>query len=120
MLMTGAAARAADDPVARAKYRWEQSPHGAMLERILPPSLEPRQLPEPGSAGARLVVAYCVQCHYLPNPAMHDAARWQNVVERMVWRMEGRGNLGKLMVDMMAVVRAPTAEEQATLVRYLQ
>ena len=116
----GAATPAAEDAVTRAEYRWEQSPHGAMLERILPPSLEPRQLPEPGATGARLVVMYCVQCHYLPNPAMHDAARWKSVVARMVWRMEGRGNLGKLMQDMMAEVTAPGAEEQATLLRYLQ
>ena len=44
--------------------------HGAMLERILPPSLTPQQLPEPSSAGAQLTVAYCVQCHHLVNPAM--------------------------------------------------
>ena len=113
-------ASAADDPIAQAKSRWEHSPHGAMLERILPPSVDPKQLPAPTSLGARLVVAYCVQCHYLPNPAMHDAARWRSVVERMVWRMEGKGNLGKLMQDMMAEVRAPGADEQVTLVRYLQ
>jgi cytochrome c2 len=115
-----AAPSAADEAVARATYRWEQSPHGAMLERILPPSLEPRQLPDPNATGARLVVAYCVQCHHLPNPAMHDAARWKSVVARMVWRMEGHGNLGKLMQDLMAEVKVPSANEQATLLRYLQ
>lgn len=119
-LAAGAAASAADDAIARATHRWEQSPHGAMLERILPPSLDPPQLPEPNSAGARLVVAYCVQCHHLPNPAMHDAVRWKSVVARMVWRMEGHGNLGKVMQDMMAEVKAPTAPEQSTLLRYLQ
>ena len=113
-------AGAVDDPVAQARYHWEHSPHGAMLERILPPSVEPRQLPEPGSPGARLVIKYCVQCHYLPNPAMHDAAKWPTVVARMVWRMEGKGNMGKVMQDMMAEVKAPAAGEQATLVSYLQ
>ena len=120
LLAADAATPAARDAVAMATYRWEQSPHGAMLERILPPSLEPRQLPDPKTAGARLVVTYCVQCHYLPNPAMHDAARWKSVVARMVWRMEGRGNLGKLMQEMMADVKTPTTDEQATLLRYLQ
>src|SRR5476651_1237080 len=119
-LLTIVQAGAADDTIAQAKYRWEQSPHGAMLERILPPSVEPGQLPEPAAPGARLVVTYCVQCHYLPNPAMHDAARWRSVVDRMVWRMEGKGNLGKLMQDMMAEVKTPGADEQAMLVRYLQ
>ncbi len=111
---------AAADEIAAAKYRWEHSPHGAMLERILPPAVEPAQLPEPQSAGARLVAAYCVQCHYLPNPAMHGAAKWPMVVERMVWRMQGKGNMGKLMQDMMGNVKAPDNGEESTLVRYLQ
>jgi hypothetical protein len=38
----------------------------------------------------------------------------------MVWRMQGKGNLGELMKEMMADVRAPAAEEVATLTLYLQ
>src|ERR1041384_473230 len=87
-----AAASAFADEIARAKYRWEKSPHGAMLERILPPTVDPESLPAPRSEGARLISAYCVQCHYLPNPAMHSATKWKPIVERMVWRMEGQGN----------------------------
>jgi cytochrome c2 len=120
VLTFGTPAPAADDAVARAAYLWEHSPHGAMLERILPPSLTPQQLPEVETAGARLVVAYCVQCHHLVNPAMHEAPRWKSVVARMVWRMEGNGNLGKLMQDLMADVKVPNANEQDTLLRYLQ
>jgi hypothetical protein len=114
------AAGADIDNVVRAKYRWERSPQGAMLERILPPTLTPQELPEPDSAGAQLAAAYCVQCHYLPNPAMHDAAKWPAIVARMVWRMEGKGNLGQLMRDMMTDIVAPADNEQSTLVRYLQ
>lgn len=113
-------AAAATDEIAVANYRWAQSPQGAMLERILPPAVAPKQLPDADSEGARLVVTYCVQCHHLPNPAMHDAANWRPVVERMVWRMQGKGNMGKLMQDMMADVKAPAANAQATLVRYLE
>jgi hypothetical protein len=116
----GAQANPVNDPVARALHRWERSPHGAMLERILPPTVEPRRLPEPDSNGARLAAAYCVQCHYLPNPAMHDAAKWPAIVERMVWRMQGKGNLGALMREMMADVKAPSPGEQRALVAYLQ
>ena len=115
-----ARAGAPENEIAKAEYRWQQSPHGALLERILPPTVEPKNLPEPRSEGARLTTTYCVQYHYLPNPAMHHAAKWQPVVERMVWRMQGRGNLGELMQDMMAGVKAPSADEQATLVRYLE
>ena len=106
--------------VARAKQLWSHSPHGKMLERILPPSVEPGQLPEPGSEGARLTVRYCVQCHYLPNPQMHTAARWKMSVERMVWRMQGKGNMGELMKEMMERVEAPATKEVAVLTAYLQ
>ena len=108
------------DEIAAAKKRWAESPHGPLLERILPPALEARGLPERASPGAQLALRYCVQCHNLPNPAMHHAAKWPGVVERMVLRMKGRGNLGVLMADMMAGVKAPSAEETATLVVYLQ
>ena len=76
----------------QARQRWAESPHGPMLERILPPSVDPRRLPEPRSRGARLTVQYCVQCHNLPNPAMHQAEKWPGIFERMVVRMRGRGN----------------------------
>jgi hypothetical protein len=111
---------AADDDIAEAKQRWAESPHGPLLERILPPTFEAAKLPEPRSRGARLTMQYCVQCHNLPNPAMHHAAKWPTIVERMVLRMEGRGNYGKLMFEMMAGVKAPNAEETEALVAYLQ
>ena len=111
---------AAADDIAAAKKRWAESPHGPMLERILPPAFEAQRLPERDSEGARLTLRYCVQCHNLPNPAMHHAARWRGVVERMVKRMQGRGNLGTLMADMMAGVKAPSAEETRLLVAYLR
>src|SRR5215213_9704008 len=105
------AATALADEIADARKRWAQSPHGPMLERILPPTFEARQLPERESAGALLAVRYCVQCHNLPNPAMHHAAKWPPIVARMVKRMEGRGNMGRVMSDMMAGVSVPSEEE---------
>ncbi|TMH63429.1 MAG: hypothetical protein E6H57_17145 [Betaproteobacteria bacterium] len=117
LLICGAVAA---DEIDQAKKRWAGSPHGPLLERILPPTFEARQLPERGSSGAELTLRYCVQCHNLPNPAMHHAPKWPGIVERMVLRMEGRGNLGPLMSDMMAGVRAPTPEEKRVLVAYLR
>ena len=108
------------DEAAEARKRWESSPHGPMLERILPPTFAPAELPEPASEGARLTLRYCVQCHNLANPAMHHAAKWPAVVERMVLRMEGRGNLGRLMSEMMAGVKAPSEDETRSIVAYLQ
>jgi len=111
---------ASADEIAMAKKRWAESPHGPLLERILPPTFERAQLPERLSKGARLLVRYCVQCHNLPNPAMHDAKRWPSVVERMVLRMRGKGNLGPLMEEMMAGVEAPTEDEHRALLAYLK
>jgi len=108
------------DDIADAKRRWAESPHGPMLERILPPTFDAKRLPQPDSEGARLTKQYCVQCHNLPNPAMHHAAKWPTIVERMVLRMEGKGNYGKLMFAMMAGVRAPGRAETEALVAYLR
>ena len=118
LLLAGFAAAA--DETEEAKKRWEASPQGPLLERILPPTFEARQLPEPDTQGARLAQRYCVQCHNLPNPAMHHAAKWPAIVDRMVIRMEGHGNLGKVMVEMMAGVKAPAPEETQVLIQYLQ
>jgi len=108
------------DEAADARKRWAESPHGPLLERILPPGFDADELPEPGSEGARLTQRYCVQCHNLPNPAMHHAARWRPVLERMVLRMRGRGNMGTLMKGMMAGVEAPSEEESRELLAYLR
>jgi len=108
------------DEASEARRRWAESPHGPMLERLLPPTYDPAQLPESDSEGARLTLRYCVQCHNLANPAMHHAPKWPSIVRRMVLRMQGRGNMGTLMSEMMAGVKAPTAEETRTIVAYLQ
>ncbi len=120
--LPGATAAAPDaaPAVAEAKKRWSQSAHGPMLERILPPGFETGQLPQPESRGAQLMLQYCVQCHNLPNPAMHQAGKWPTVLDRMVVRMQGKGNMGTLMRDMMAGVAAPSEEETKFLRAYLK
>ena len=115
-----AAGAAYDAAVAAAKQRWQESPYGPMLERILPPGFGPKMLPAPRSRGAALTVRFCVQCHNLPNPAMHQAAKWPRVVERMVARMRGHGNMGRLMHEMMGGVKAPSRKEGRTLLAYLR
>jgi len=118
LLLLAGAAQA--DEVADARKRWADSPHGPLLERILPPTFGAEQLPQRDSEGARLTLRYCVQCHNLANPAMHHAAKWRPIVARMVQRMEGRGNLGTLMAEMMAGVQAPSQEEAGKIVAYLR
>ena len=91
-----------------------------MLERIIPPGFTAAMLPESRSRGAQLTQRYCVQCHNLANPAMHDAGRWPSVVARMVPRMEGKGNMGKLMSEMMAGVESPSPEDSLAITAYLR
>lgn len=117
-LLVAFAAQADEMEVPR--KRWADSPHGPMLQRILPPGFEPKMLPEPSSEGARLTLRYCVQCHNLANPAMHGRAKWPAIVDRMVLRMQGRGNMGVLMHEMMAGVVAPSPEETRALTAYLR
>ena len=109
-----------DAPMRAARERWQKSPHGEMLARIIPPYLEPSGLPDPASVGARLTARYCVQCHNLASPAMHHAAKWPAIVERMLPRMQGRGNLGPLMQGLMADIEAPTPAAVRSLTAYLQ
>jgi len=117
-----------DRLAAESRNRWSTSPHGEMLLRILPEGPRPSQLPDAQSRGARLTALYCVQCHHLPDPAMHDRSRWHGIVLRMVPRMEGKGNLGALMAEMMKApggahargLAAPGAAEAREIVAYLQ
>ena len=120
LLAARAVAQDAEQLAAQAKRRWAESPHGPMLERILPPTFESTRLPESESRGARLLARYCVQCHNLPNPAMHQSEKWPVIFERMVVRMRGKGNMGELMHDMMAGVQAPTVDEASVLLAYLR
>lgn len=119
VLLAFMATNSSSNELEAARKRWSESPHGPFLERLLPPGFEPKMLPEPGSRGAQLTLRYCVQCHNLANPAMHDAGKWPMIVERMVLRMQGRGNMGQLMAEMMAGVVAPSPEETKLLLAYL-
>lgn len=87
---------------------------GMMMGGAMPRGVDPMQLPEPQSAGARLVNQYCTQCHGLPTPALHSAPGWPPVVGRMNARMQWmRQNSG------MAIA-APTPEELKAILAYMQ
>lgn len=53
-----------------------------------PPGVQPGDLPEPHSPGARAVAQFCSTCHYLPAPTIHSATDWPGVVRRMWLRMD--------------------------------
>jgi cytochrome c2 len=98
----------------------DQSPGRPMVEQrilraamlALPPGgVKPESLPDPASAGARLLAQYCTQCHALPSPAMHGAQDWP-FVTRQMWLFidELEGELG---------VRSPSTAERVQLLNYL-
>lgn len=103
-----------------ARSRWETGPQAGWLSRILPPSVDAASLPQPGTRGAALLARFCVQCHHLPNPAMHHPDKWPKIVDRMVARMRGHGNRAALMRQMMEGVVAPDEEEVHMLIGYLR
>jgi cytochrome c5 len=87
-----------------------------MMPDLLPPGVNPEDLPDPNSPGARFLVRYCTQCHNLPSPAMHSAEEWPRIADRMFYRMSMMsGGTG-----MMMNVQPPTPEEQQVIVAYLQ
>jgi hypothetical protein len=98
---------------------WERHPHGQWLLRLLPVRVAPSSLPQADSEPARLTALYCVQCHGLPSPAMHGPARWEQVVRRMLPRMRGEGNQGRLMKEMMRDLQAPDEAQVRIIVDYL-
>jgi mono/diheme cytochrome c family protein len=89
----------------------------AMMSGVLPRGIKPEDLPEPNSAGAKLMVKYCAQCHDLPSPAMHSAAEWPTIADWMFRRISMMGGMG-MMGGMN--IEAPSPTEQQTIVAYLR
>lgn len=86
-----------------------------MMGGMLPPGIEPQDLPEPESQGAKLLSTYCAQCHNLPSPRMHTAEDWSRVVGRMLMRERMMAR----MRGMMMQVNAPSSPEEEALLQYL-
>lgn len=87
---------------------------GMMMGGAMPRGADPAQLPEPKSAGARLVNQYCAQCHGLPSPALHSAPGWAPVVGRMNARMHW------MRQNSSMDIAAPTSEELKAITGYMQ
>ena len=80
------------------------------------PGISTAHLPQPESAGARLLLRYCAQCHNLPSPATHSAEEWPKVLERMDGHMKLSVGMGHR--EMMRIKR-PTDSERKTIGAYL-
>ncbi len=70
-------------------------------------AIAPGKLSLPESPEARTFQNVCSQCHGLPDPALHTAAEWPAVVERMRGNMRTMGK------------RVITEEEKEDIVSYL-
>jgi len=69
---------------------------GMMGPVMMGPGIRKQVVPEPQSAGAKLVKQYCTQCHGLPTPAQHTADAWPAVVARMQAHMRETSNNGTI------------------------
>lgn len=92
---------------------WEGRCGGMMGN--MPPAIGPAELPEPNSAGAKLVTQYCIQCHGLPSPTQHSASGWPPTIARMNMRMQWMSRNNSPMN-----IKAPTQDELRTLTAYLE
>ncbi len=105
------AATAGPPPGAAGLTRTERLLLAASSIALPPDWIGPGDLPEPRSRGARLIVAYCRQCHALPTPRAHGATDWPVVARRMWLRMEGLPELLR--------VEVPTPSERSEILAYL-
>ncbi|HEB86869.1 MAG TPA: hypothetical protein ENI68_07640 [Gammaproteobacteria bacterium] len=88
---------------------------GCMMANRMPQGINPGQLPDPGSEGAKLLGQYCSQCHGVPGPGMHTASEWPTVVARMNRRMQMMSG-GRMMMR----IEAPDDNELDILRAYLE
>lgn len=88
---------------------------GRMMQSRMPPGINPKQLPEPESVGARLLGRYCSQCHGVPGPGIHTADEWPVVVARMNRRMQMMSG-GRMMMS----IEAPDDRQLKILMTYLE
>lgn len=108
--------------------RWRMI--GSVGAGLPPPFFQARDLPEPDSRGARLVRAYCVQCHGIPAPQMHSAAEWPILMRRMQMRAQTlhdrmggpmtRELMGEVSLSGMAAAVLPSPEDADTLLAYFE
>lgn len=71
-------------------------------------SIQPDALPMPRTKGALLFVSTCAQCHALPDPGLHTAQEWPQIVARMKKNMIAMGKT------------VPNAATLRTITQFLQ
>ncbi len=90
---------------------------GCRMMDVTSEPVSPKSLPEPRSAGAKLLTTKCTQCHGLVSPRQHAAQEWPSIVERMDRRMQ---MMARGMGMMRRRISPLTVREKATLLSYLE
>lgn len=83
-------------------------PRSASVRGFLPAGFRAEQLADQSSAGAKLFIKTCSQCHELPSPKIHTPQEWPPVIDRMLQRLRAREELSM-----------PTREEAEHIAGYL-
>ena len=85
---------------------------GMMQGGMMPgaPAASAKPLPDADSMGAKLVSAYCIQCHAAPQPTLHTANEWTSVAQRMHLHMDSN----------LPGVKKPTDQDMQSIVAYMQ
>ena len=86
-----------------------------LYPEVMPPGIQPWDLPHPQSQGASLLQTYCSQCHELPGPGRHTAEEWHAVLDRMNLLMDVASRFGGLM----GKVKVPGPGDEEVLRAYL-
>ena len=87
-----------------------------LMRAWVPPRREAVALPNADSRGAKLLSAYCAQCHGLPDPGSYSTDEWPRVLERMDLRIKTLGSR-RCHVLQLSV---PTNQEKSEILAYLR
>lgn len=86
--------------------------------------LKPHELPQADSPAAQLVAKYCIQCHTIPSPSIHQGNEWDRALSRMFWRMESLSRQQRSgwwpWPSSSNTVKVPTLEEQERITHYIK
>ena len=117
---------AATAPMSAASRMMGDGKMCSMMGRMPKTGVDPENLPDAGSGGAKTYARFCSQCHPLPSPKRNSAKDWRALVERMDSRMRMMSHMGGGMMGMMkrmmgrGRVEAMTAEEKDEVIGYLE
>ena len=95
-----------------ATHAANSAPGTPIKKLVILGGVEPKGLPDPGAAEAKLLAKYCNQCHNLPNPKMYSQEEWPERFPRMMLHAEA--------MSRMPGFKTPSDDEKGQISAYLQ